>query len=165
MPRNRLPLVAAGVVGILLVFLLRNVFAGDEPKSGTSAAGDKPRKGCTELVVAASTEKSGLLTEIAKDYAAADRRVSGRCVDVRVTGKASGGAEEALARGWDEGVDGPQPDVWSPAASTWLSLLREDLGRADRPPLLGDKNPSIASTPLVLAMPQPMAQALGWPKT
>ena len=34
----------------------------------------------------------------------------------------------------------------------------------DKPDLIGDgKPPSIANSPLVIAMPKPMAQALGWP--
>lgn len=116
-------------------------------------------------MIASSTEKSDLLAEIADEYEAADGEVDGQCVDVQVVGKASGGAEEALARGWDESVDGPRPDVWTPAASTWISILQEDRTRMDQPPLTGDENPSIVKTPLVLAMPQPMAEALGWPDT
>jgi len=165
MSRNRLPLIAAVVVGVLLVVVLRQVFTDGDAGSGQPVSGDQPRTGCTQLAVVASSEKAALLQQIATDYERADRRVGGRCVDVQVTSKASGAAEEALARGWDPGVDGPQPDVWSPAASTWLALLREDLARGDRPGLLTEKNPSIARTPLVLAMPQPMAEALGWPKT
>jgi Ca-activated chloride channel family protein len=54
--------------------------------------------------------------------------------------------------------------VWTPAASTWVRLLEQDLAAKDKPDLVPDETPSIASTPLVLAMPRPMAQALGWPR-
>jgi Ca-activated chloride channel family protein len=80
-----------------------------------------------------------------------------------VVSKASGGAEQALARGWDEAVDGPRPDVWSPAASSWAVLLRQQLTAQDKDDLVPDELPSLAQTPLVVAMPRPMAQALGWP--
>lgn len=165
MGRNRLPLVVAGVVGLLLVLLLRNVFTGDDAAEDAAGGDDRPRTGCIGLTLASSTEKSALLTEVAREYEQADRSVSGRCVDVEVVGKASGAAEEALARGWDERTDGPRPDVWSPAASTWLALLRQDAAKADTGSLLADENPSVANTPLVLAMPRPMAEALGWPRT
>ena len=71
---------------------------------------------------------------------------------------------EALGRGWDEQVDGPRPDVWSPAASSWTALLRQRTSSRDVPDLVPDGElPSIAQTPLVIAMPQPMAETLGWP--
>jgi Ca-activated chloride channel family protein len=54
--------------------------------------------------------------------------------------------------------------VWSPASSSWARLLQETLASKDRPALVpGGKIPSIAQTPLVIAMPRPMAAALGWP--
>lgn len=164
MSRNRLPLAIAAVAGLILVLVLRSVFTGnDGADSGDGDSPTGPREGCIGLNLTASSEKAGLLGEIAQEYEDAGGSVNGSCVDVIVTTKASGGAEEALARGWDEAVDGPRPDVWSPAASTWLALLREDLARTDRPSLLTDENQSIARTPLVLAMPEPMARALGWP--
>lgn len=163
MSRNRLPLVVAGVAGLILVLVLRSLFTDGDGDSDGAATPRGPREGCIGLNLTASSEKAGLLGEIAQEYANAERSVAGKCVDVIVSTKASGGAEEALARGWDEGIDGPRPDVWSPAASTWLGLLREDLARTDKPGLLADENPSIARTPLVLAMPEPMARALGWP--
>ena len=56
-------------------------------------------------------------------------------VQVKVVSMASGAAEQALARGWDEKVDGPAPDVWSPASSAWVGLLRQRL-RGDSAPLV-----------------------------
>ena len=32
---------------------------------------------------------------------------------------------EALARGWNEQVDGPRPDVWTPASRSWSVLLQQ----------------------------------------
>ena len=48
-----------------------------------------------------------------------------------------------------------------------MSLLKSDLTANDRPNIVGDSPTfaSVASTPLVLAMPQPMATTLGWPAT
>jgi Ca-activated chloride channel homolog len=163
MSRNRLPLVIAGVAGLILILLLRGIFTDGNGGGSGTAAPSGGREGCVAVNLTASSEKAGLLGTIAQEYADSGRKVNGRCVDILVATKASGGAEEALARGWDEGTDGPRPDVWSPAASTWLGLLEEDLAKADQPNLLAEKNPSIARTPLVLAMPEPMARALGWP--
>lgn len=167
-PRRALPLLLAAVVGIVLVLVVRAVVTGDSGGSGDDggsgggqAAGD--RGDCLALRVTASSEKAALLGGIAGDYNRSGRTVDGRCVDVQVTSKASGAATEALARGWNERVDGPRPDVWSPASSSWSVLLRQRTAAQDKGDLVPKETPSIAQSPLVIAMPKPMAEALGWP--
>jgi Ca-activated chloride channel homolog len=49
--------------------------------------------------------------------------------------------------------------AWSPASSLWGRLLNFEADRALAP----DENPSIVRTPLVIAMWEPFAKALGWP--
>jgi Ca-activated chloride channel homolog len=124
-----------------------------------------PPPRCIRLIVTASNEKSALLALVADDYE--KRRpspvVDGKCVDVQVVKKASGEAEEALARGWDERSDGPRPDVWSPAAKTWVGLLERQRSIAGLPSIAPPTNPSILRSPLVIAMLEPMARAMGWP--
>jgi Ca-activated chloride channel family protein len=161
--RNRLPLVVAVVVGIVLVLVVRHFVVGGDSSAAKKPATGSAHSGCIDLAVTASSEKAALLGQIAGSYGKADRRVKGKCVAVTVTSKASGGAMEALARGWDSRRDGPRPDVWTPASSSWTVLLQQNLAVVDRPALIPAKTPSIAQTPLVLAMPRPMAQALGWP--
>ena len=76
---------------------------------------------------------------------------------------ASGVAESRLVEaGWDPAW-GPAPDAWSPAATTWLQLLRHDRASVDRPDIVPADTASVVSTPIVLAMPEPMAEAMGWP--
>jgi Ca-activated chloride channel family protein len=53
--------------------------------------------------------------------------------------------------------------VWSPAATTWVTLLERHRGEAGLPPNVLAGAPPIARSPLVIAMPEPMAKALGWP--
>jgi Ca-activated chloride channel family protein len=59
-----------------------------------------------------------------------------------------------------------QPDIWSPAGSVWLTLLnsqwREKYG-SDLISAGANDTPSLVSSPVVIAMWRPMAQALGWP--
>ena len=115
-PARAIPLILAIVVGLVLVLVVRALVTGGgddgAPSSGPTARGQ--RTGCTALHVTASSEKAALLSRIAADYNRSGRTVDGTCVDVQVTSKASGGAAEALARGWNEQVDGPRPDVWTP---------------------------------------------------
>ena len=161
--RSRVPLVVAVVVGIVAVVAVRAATQPSKPSSSGSSSAPVPH-GCTMLRVAASSEKAALLQVIADDYAKDDGHADGHCARVVVSTKASGGATTALARGWNESVDGPRPDVWSPASTSWTTLLRQQTASHDLPDLVGDaKPPTIARTPLVIAMPKPMAQTLGWP--
>lgn len=166
---SKVPLVVSVVVAVVLIGVgISRV--GGKPGSGGAdpTASPDPRTGCTEVVVAASSEKAALMGTMAGEYNAANRSVDGTCVSARVFSKSSGGGAEALARGWDERLDGgPKPDVWSPASSSWAVIVRQRTTAQDRPDIIpGEKPsdlPSIAKTPLVLAMPKPMAEALGWP--
>lgn len=161
--RSRVPLVVAALVGIVAVVAVRSATGGGGGDDSSSAGPAVP-EGCVLLQVSASSEKAALLGQIAAEYAERDGEADGTCARVSVTSKASGGSTEALARGWDEAVDGPRPDVWSPASSSWTGLLRQRTAARDAPDLVGDGElPSLARTPLVIAMPKPMAETLGWP--
>jgi Ca-activated chloride channel family protein len=146
---------AAAVAGLVVVGAL-HWWNGREDSA--------PRAGCTTVVVAASVEKSDLMDAIAKRYNSSDRQVNARCYGISVTAITSGVAESRLTEAsWDPAW-GPAPDAWSPAASTWLQLLHHDRASHDRPDILAADNESVVSTPIVLAMPEPKAKALGWPQ-
>jgi Ca-activated chloride channel homolog len=59
-----------------------------------------------------------------------------------------------------------QPDIWSPAGSVWLNLLNSQWLEKKGTNLIStgaNDTPSLVSSPVVIAMWKPMAQALGWP--
>jgi Ca-activated chloride channel family protein len=119
--------------------------------------------GTIRLRMAASQDKVGLLQRAADDFGK-KAGVDGKCVKVTVDSKNSGTAMQALVRGWNETVDGPRPDVWSPASSVWVTLLRQRVQNTDKAPPVADGTPQpIMTSPLTIAMPKPMAQVLGWP--
>ena len=66
---------------------------------------------------------------------------------------ASGEAERRIAARTLE------PTAWSPASSLWGRLLDYDADQTWAPA----DSPSLMRTPLVIAMWEPMAKALGWP--
>jgi Ca-activated chloride channel family protein len=115
------------------------------------------------VVVAASPEKARVLGQVAEAYNGENRQVAGECVYVQVSRKGSGSAASALAEGWDETTDGPAPTIWSPSASTWGEIVADRARAADQPVVVPDTFTSVANTPLVVAMPRPMAEAIGWP--
>ncbi len=135
-------------------------------REGGGTAGEAP-EGCTTVDVASSPEKLELLTRLATRFnGSREARAGGRCAFVRVKKKSSGEAASVLADGWrDEGAHGARPVIWSPSASTWGAVLNQRLTGKGQPPMApGDARPFML-TPLVIAMPKPMAEALGYPST
>lgn len=155
--------VVSGVAGVVMIvgIIAAAVHAGERPPGPARGA---PDSNCVGVVVVSSQEKSDLLAKLAGEYAFTLPSNGGTCVDVRVNTLASGSAEAAFARGWSS-ADGPQPTVWTPAATSWLGILQQDLITKDVTNFLATDTPSLMQSPLVLAMPKPMAQALGWPNT
>jgi Ca-activated chloride channel family protein len=163
---SKTPLIAAAVIGVVAIAGIRacSTMGDDNPTSPSTNPSVVRRAGCEALTIGASPEKQAIMQAIANEYNKSDRLVNGDCFDVTVNALSSGGGEQILARGWDKDLDGTPPDVWSPAGSTWVGLLKKDLAAKDRPNIVPDgKFESVTTTPLVLAMPKPMAQALGWP--
>jgi Ca-activated chloride channel family protein len=120
--------------------------------------------GCVTLNVVSSTEKAALIGSLATAYNQERRKLpSGGCARVRVEGLNSGAAMEDLASGWTtSGAQGhPKPDVWLPTSSMWITQLQ--VRRAFQGTDLTADLQSVAHSPLVIAMPQDMAQAVGWP--
>jgi Ca-activated chloride channel homolog len=121
---------------------------------------------CTPVDMAVSSEKIALLNALANDFNGSDEADLGndRCAFVRVQVKASGAAMQLLANSWpDAKVNGPQPVVWSPASSAWGAILNQRLDDKGEAPMAGQGRP-IMVTPLVIAMPKPMADALDYPE-
>ena len=119
---------------------------------------------CLVVDAAISPEKIDLLSELAADFSESDLAETddGECIAVVVQRKASGGAAQLLDAGWDEAEEGPRPVIWSPASSAWGTVLNERYESSGREPIANESTPFML-TPLVIAMPRPMAQALGWP--
>jgi Ca-activated chloride channel family protein len=155
--RKILPFVAAILVAAGLIVAIRAWTSDSDEADAPKCTGSD----AIALNVASSPEKVGIVQEAAKAYSG--RSVAGHCVDVIVKSKSSGIAMQALANGWNEATDGPRPDVWTPAASGWVNLLRVN-AKGDTGSIVPDGDTeSIANSPLTVAMPKPMAEALGWP--
>jgi len=135
---------------------------GDDDDGGDEGSLEDPGD-CVPVDLASSPEKLELMTDLADDFNGSDAADmdGGDCAFVRVQSKSSGFAESLLAEGWDENVEGPRPVIWSPAASTWGTVLNQQTGTAITDPAAE----RFMLSPLVIAMPRPMADALGWPDT
>ena len=101
------------------------------------------------------------LDRLARAWTARRPDLHGRCLAATVSRKESNQVAAALSPGWDPTRDGTRPDVWVPESSLWLSVAA---GRPDAAQLLPASPTSIASSPVVVALRTPVAQALGWPQ-
>jgi Ca-activated chloride channel family protein len=141
---------------------------GNDNGSGTGTTSDLGGEpgDCVTVDMAVSSEKIALMTELAKEFNGDENStVDGTCIFVRPYSKASGGAATLLAQGWpDPETNGPQPVIWSPAASGWGAIVNQRLADQGKPAMAPPSKPFML-TPLVIAMPEPMAQALGYPGT
>lgn len=140
----------------------------DQNDAGGGAGGDLDNvpEGCAAVDVATSPEKVELLTQLAATFNDSDAAQQGGCAVVRIQRKSSGAAATALSDGWqDEAAEGPRPVIWSPSASSWGAVVNQRLADKNEPAVAPTNPRSFMLTPLVIAMPRPMAQALGWPDT
>src|SRR5919106_1861989 len=167
--RNQGPqsLIALLVVGMLLLAgcgVVQDVVGQEEASEGTAGGLGDPGD-CITVDMAVSSEKIDLLTDLASEFNGSDRAsVDGRCIFVRPASKASGLATRLLAQGWaDEAAEGPRPVIWSPASSAWGSILNQLRADQGAPEMAPPGTPFMLS-PLVIAMPEPMAEALGYPE-
>ena len=119
---------------------------------------------CITVDMAVSSEKIDLLTDLAGEFNSSDEAmVEDRCVFVRPASKASGLAAQLLAEDWpDEATEGPRPVIWSPASNAWGAILNQRRADAGQPEMAPAGTPFMV-TPVVIAMPEPMAEALGHP--
>lgn len=161
--RRRTALVTAGIAVVLAVTAA--VLIGQQ-QSGAQETAESGLASCAKptqtLRIASSTDKSALLTDLAGDYGA--HLSHGQCVQVAVDSVDSGTAMRALAGGWKTAVDGPRPDVWSPASHVWLQIARQRaVSTQTRDVLPPSAGASIVTSPLTIAMPEPAAKKLGWP--
>jgi Ca-activated chloride channel family protein len=154
-----------GVAAIAALLLLAACSGGGDDDDDSAGPVDSDLSGadpgdCIVVDMAVSSEKIALLTELADEFNGSDlAEVGDRCVFVRPRSVASGNAANLIVDGWpDPDANGEPPVIWSPAASGWAGIVNQRAGRT-----LAPAGTPFMLTPLVIAMPQPMAEALGWP--
>jgi hypothetical protein len=127
------------------------------------------KPGCgspVRLSVAAAPELAPALQAQAGEWASG-ARVSGNCVAVDVIAVESADIAAAVAAQGNVQLTGVGlasgktkiPDVWVADSSLWLLRLRT--AKQDSVPATGQ---SVAKSPIVLAVPEPIATTLGWPQ-
>jgi Ca-activated chloride channel family protein len=139
---------------IASMLLLIMIIAACGDMKATTAPG-QPASGDSIVVsLAYSPEKETWLTERFAAFNSQQIQVNGKTVVVEGKNVSSGQARTDLKTG------ALQTTVWSPSASTWLEVLKQESGNQN----IAEPNPQpLVLTPVVISMWKPMAEALGWP--
>ncbi len=138
------------VAAVLLAWFTTR--ADDQPETSPDATPTAP-EGALRLSFAYSSNLEEMMDSLLPQFNARRFAVDGRPVFVEGHAATSGEVQTQI-------LDGKlKPHVWSPASSLWGRLLNHEADRS----YVADDNPSLASSPVVIAMWEPLAEALGWP--
>jgi Ca-activated chloride channel homolog len=147
--RSQLLILAVAVLAVAAAVVAR----GGEKGSSNSVEPKAP-EGAIAVPFFYSPEKELLLKPLIRRFNDRAPEIGDKPVFVEGQVISSGEAEAGIA---DRKLS---PVAWSPASSLWGRLLNFDADRLYVP----RQNPSIVRTPLVIAMWEPMARALGYPE-
>lgn len=150
--------VAAGLLGSALLGAGRETAGAETPPPTEVVA---TCEGGGPLHVAADPAVVPIVQRLARRYIEDLVERQRDCIDIEVVEVASSAVVGRLTNGWDAPTHGPRPQVWIPQSTVWVQLLRDQL----EDPAIVEPEPSIlARSPTVMAMPRPMAEAVGWPQ-
>lgn len=124
------------------------------------------KTGCSGQATAnivAAPRTAALLRTLAGQWEQTKPSVNGTCVSVNIREQDTALTAQALTRQWDPAAAGPAPDVWVPPSSAWARAAAATSDIADK--LMPDRLPSVARTPVVIAMPKQLAEGYGWPNS
>lgn len=136
----------------LLLLLLTSLLAACG-QLGVGTDGDGAPSNAVRISIAYSPEKEKWLTAQIARFNEQRVQVGGRPVFVEGINKSSGAARSEIRTG---SLD---VTVWSPSASTWLEVLKQESGNQN----VAVSSKPLVLTPVVIGMWRPMAEALGWP--
>jgi Ca-activated chloride channel family protein len=152
MKKSQLALIAVAAGAVVLIALL---FGGkDDPSPSSGPAATSAPSGAIKVTFAYSPEKEELLKPLIASFNASATQANGKQVFVVGENVSSGDAQLKISK------QTYKPTAWTPSSSLWGGLLNF---AADQP-YVAEENPSIVRTPLVIAMWEPMARALGYPR-
>lgn len=138
------PIVALAVIASLLL-------------SACSAISELTQPTVTISIVYGSEKREWLDPLVAQFNAARNKIASGEVIKVEATAIGSIEAVEGIIAGRI------QPTVWSPASSLYVPVANAEWRRNNAEDLVAGNPKNLVLSPVVVAMWQPMAEALGWP--
>lgn len=152
--RRRFPVAPWIVISTVITLVLSGMVIGYTWLLGTGCSGTPLRA----TVVAAPDIKEPL-SVLARAWEREEPAVAGQCIGVEIKEKSSAEVATKLSSNWNTVTDGAKPHVWIPDSSVWIQMAESTDAVAV---MIPDKTPLAATSPTVIAMPKPMAEALGW---
>jgi Ca-activated chloride channel family protein len=136
---------------LLLVILPACGLPGQKSSSGAPA-------GSVEITILYGSEKQAWVEAVVSTFNAQGLKSSGgKPIFVIATPIGSNESLNQILSGQ------AQPTIWSPASGVLVPLANEQWGRAHNGEKLVTDAPPLLLSPVVIAMWEPMARALGWP--
>lgn len=152
---SRGPVIAVVVVVVLALL----TFGWFRLRADVGAQGAEAAKACvsgtSEVTVAVDPDLAAPVAELARRYNDTGPVFRDQCVTVTVSALSSAQVLAGLQSGWDAATLGPQPAGWVAQDSSFTTRLIAS--SADR---LSGEPTSVASSPLVLAVPQDAGAAV-----
>jgi len=109
-----------------------------------------------ELAFYTSSAKKTWIEHMTSEFNEGGRKINGKSIRIKSYHIESGSS-------LDQMKDGKiQPDIWSPGDDSWVQLAASHWKNVKQKDLLGYQQP-LVNIPLVIAMWEPMARALGYP--
>ncbi|TQS40151.1 substrate-binding domain-containing protein [Cryptosporangium phraense] len=112
------------------------------------------------LSVVTSPDQQNVVRGLASSWEREKHSFDGHCGAIAVRGEESATVGQSLSPTQNGAATSQRVDVWMPDSSTWVTATAARSGMAK---LFAYDRPSIATSPIVMAAPRPMADALGWP--
>ncbi|RZU73597.1 von Willebrand factor type A domain-containing protein [Micromonospora kangleipakensis] len=158
---RRFPKLGAIAAAVALTVVVSGVSIGLRQVVASGCTGQTP------LTVAVAPEIAPAVLSVAGALAERARDGDGACVQVSVSAVNPVDVAAVLAARHGASLAGvgqgsgatPVPDVWIPDSSTWLSRLRSAASG-----FAPTNDASIARSPIVVAVPEPVAGRFGWPE-
>ena len=119
----------------------------------------KPCSGQVTATIVASASTSSLLENAARSWSDDQPVVGGRCASVEIESVETDSFINTLGE-QDSKSTGNPPVVWIPDSTAWM---RRATTNAVVAKMFPEKPQSVGRSVSVIAMPKPMAEALGWP--
>src|SRR5438445_5870956 len=143
------PLLAIGAVVLLLLAWLGYTWLGGVLEQRTTTEADSCSAGDQAVHVVAAPSAAEAVQQAANAWNRQHPIVYDHCVHVEVQSIESQTTLAGLTKNWDEAKLGPKPQAWLPDSMFWVNRLT-----AQNAGLVGAPPQSIATSPVLLAMPE-----------
>ncbi len=155
---------------LLLLLILAACASSDAQKSkqtptnsGTTISCSSHSSDPVTLTMLYGSEKKSWIENVVKDFNSRNITACDGPITVKATPIGSGQSMLDILSG------AAKPELWSPAGTVWLTLMNAQWqAKHNGQQLIGtgaSDTPSLVTSPVVIAMWKPQAEALGWPKT